>query len=83
MDLVFLVIYCCETYLPPLPEDDLEEPDDPEEPREGVLLPLERDGDEILGLDDLDGGGLLLLEGLEIPGLVDLDGGGLELLGGV
>lgn len=83
MDLVFLVIYYCETYLPPLPEDDLEEPDDPEDPREGALLPLERDGDEILGLDDLDGGGLLLLEGLETPGLVDLDGGGLELREGV
>jgi hypothetical protein len=62
-----------EVYLFPLPdepEDDLEEPEEldeepEEEPPDGALPPLEREGDETLGLEELEGGGLLLLEGAE------------------
>lgn len=44
----------------------LEEPDEPDDdPRDGALPPLERDGEEMLGLEELDGGGLLLLDGAE------------------
>jgi len=72
-------------YLPPLP-DELEEEEEerelpPDDLPEGALLPLEREGEETLGLDDLEGGGLLLLEGLDILG-GEL-AGGLLLRGGV
>jgi len=50
-------------YLLPPRLDEPDEPDD--DPPDGALPPLERDGEETAGLEELEGGGLLLLDGAE------------------